>query len=129
MEACSRRLVVRHEPQRLITAWPHTLGFASSPQPTYCGGLKATLWCIDTTQLDARFAGRAFDHALLDELPEAVDPCGENGEFHTCVNAGPFFHHALSVECGDLVLRDSRFMYADIAPIVKATLNKHPPPA
>ncbi|MCB1560281.1 MAG: ATP-binding protein [Xanthomonadales bacterium] len=79
-----------------------------------CGGLKATLCCVDTTQLDARFAGRAFDHALLDELPEAIDPCGENGEFHTCVHAGPFFSFALDVRIGERVLRDGRFMYTDV---------------
>ncbi|MEZ5485557.1 MAG: ATP-binding protein [Lysobacteraceae bacterium] len=78
------------------------------------GGLKAALCCVDTTQLDARFAGRTFDESLLDELPDNVDPCGENGEFHTCVHAGPFFDQPLYVEPGEQVLRDQRFMYADL---------------
>jgi uncharacterized protein (TIGR00290 family) len=54
-------------------------------------GLRAQLCCVDTQQLDARFAGHAFDARLLDALPDEVNPCGENGEFHTCVSAGPMF--------------------------------------
>jgi len=78
------------------------------------GGLKATLCCVDTTQLDARFAGRAFDETLLDDLPNGVDPCGENGEFHTCVHAGPFFTQSIDIATGELPLQDGRFLYADI---------------
>lgn len=77
------------------------------------GGLRAQLCCVDTTQLDAGFAGRAFDHALLRELPETVDPCGENGEFHTCVSAGPMFDKPIAIERGGTVLRDGRFAYTD----------------
>lgn len=77
------------------------------------GGLRAHLCCIDTTQLDARFAGRDFDEALLAELPDAVDPCGENGEFHTCVSAGPMFAAPLDLQRGDIVLRDGRFAYTE----------------
>jgi uncharacterized protein (TIGR00290 family) len=77
------------------------------------GGLRAELCCVDTTQLDAHFAGRAFDAALLDALPDGVDPCGENGEFHTCVMDGPMFAHPLDLQRGDTVLRDGRFAYAD----------------
>src|SRR5690606_33867791 len=55
------------------------------------GGLEAALCCVDTQQLDGRFAGRAFDARFLANLPAAVDPCGEHGEFHTCVSAGPMF--------------------------------------
>jgi uncharacterized protein (TIGR00290 family) len=79
------------------------------------GGLRAHLCCVDTTQLDAGFAGCAFDAELLDELPAGVDPCGENGEFHTCVSAGPMFTAPIAVEPGETVLRDRRFMYADFA--------------
>lgn len=78
------------------------------------GGLRARLCCVDTQQLDARFAGRAFDAALLDELPPAVDPCGERGEFHTCAWAGPMFAAPLPVVPGDTVLRDGRFAYTDV---------------
>jgi len=78
------------------------------------GGLQAHLCCVDTTQLGADFAGRAFDQTLLDDLPDGVDPCGENGEFHTCVHAGPFFSRPIEVTLGERVLREERFMYADI---------------
>jgi uncharacterized protein (TIGR00290 family) len=77
------------------------------------GGLRASLCCVDTTQLDAGFAGRDFDAALLRDLPGTVDPCGENGEFHTCVSAGPMFAHPLRLERGKTVLRDGRFAYTD----------------
>ena len=77
------------------------------------GGLRAHLCCVDTTQLDARFAGHAFDAALLDALPSPVDPCGENGEFHTCVSAGPMFARPLNLTRGETVLRDGRFAYTD----------------
>lgn len=76
-------------------------------------GYRAVLTCVDTTQLDARFAGRAYDHALLDELPASVDPCGERGEFHTLVYAGPGFAAALPIARGASVLRDGRFQYCD----------------
>lgn len=77
------------------------------------GGLHTHLCCVDTTQLDAAFAGRAFDTVLLDALPTGVDACGENGEFHTCVHAGPMFAHPLHVRRGDTLLRDGRFAYTD----------------
>ncbi|TWT19232.1 adenine nucleotide alpha hydrolase [Luteimonas marina] len=77
------------------------------------GGLRADLCCVDTRQLDAGFAGRAFDHALLDALPGGVDPCGENGEFHTCVRAGPMFDAALALSRGATELRDGRFAFTD----------------
>lgn len=77
------------------------------------GGLRANLCCVDTQQLNASFAGRAFDAALLADLPSTVDPCGENGEFHTCVSAGPMFAAPIALEHGDTVLRDGRFAYAD----------------
>jgi len=77
------------------------------------GGLQATLCCVDTQQLDAGFSGHAFDVDLLDALPAHVDPCGEHGEFHTCVSAGPMFTTPLSMERGETVLRDGRFAYTD----------------
>ena len=80
------------------------------------GGLRAHLCCIDTRQLDARMAGRVFDESLLRELPAGIDPCGENGEFHTCVSAGPMFAAPLDLQRGDIVLRDGRFAYADFIP-------------
>lgn len=77
-------------------------------------GFRAILTCVDTTQLDAEFAGREFDAALLASLPAGVDPCGENGEFHTCVYAGPIFARPLRLHAGQRVLRDGRFQYCDV---------------
>src|SRR3546814_11909164 len=69
-------------------------------------GLRAALCCVDTQQLDASSAGHDFDSALLDALPEGVDPCGENGEFHTCVSDGPMFTAPLALSRGHTVLRE-----------------------
>lgn len=80
------------------------------------GGLRASLCCVDTLQLDPVFAGREFDAGLLRELPPGCDPCGENGEFHTCVRAGPMFSQPIALERGETVLRDDRFAYTDYAP-------------
>jgi uncharacterized protein (TIGR00290 family) len=78
-------------------------------------GFGATLVVVDTDQLDASFVGRRFDAVLLDDLPEGVDPCGENGEFHTFVDSGPVFAATIPVALGEL--RDEgRFVYRDILP-------------
>ena len=79
------------------------------------GGLKARLTCVDPKKLPETFAGRAFDAALLADLPHGVDPCGENGEFHTCVFAGPMFTHAIDVRLGEIESRDG-FVFADLLP-------------
>jgi len=76
-------------------------------------GLQARLSCIDTRVLDVSFAGRAFNRSLLDDLPTHVDPCGENGEFHTCVSAGPMFANALDLEAGEVVTREP-FVWTDL---------------
>lgn len=76
-------------------------------------GLRASLCCVDTTQLPASFAGRCFDLELLSELPPGIDHCGENGEFHTCVYDGPMFNQPIALTKGDTVLRDARFAYTD----------------
>lgn len=78
-------------------------------------GLVAHLTCLDPARLPRRLAGRRFDTALLDELPLGVDPCGENGEFHTCVTGGPMFGTALEIEVGEIVERDG-FVFADLVP-------------
>lgn len=83
------------------------------------GGVRAFLTCVDPKQLDASFAGRAFDEKLLAEVPASVDRCGENGEFHTCVVAGPMFSQAIAVEAGEIVERDG-FVFADLVPIAPA---------
>jgi uncharacterized protein (TIGR00290 family) len=77
-------------------------------------GHRAILTCVDTAQLAAEFAGRQFDHALLADLPTNVDPCGERGEFHTCVYAGPGFERALPLVARERVRRDGRFEYCDV---------------
>jgi uncharacterized protein (TIGR00290 family) len=80
-------------------------------------GLQAFLTCIDPKRLPRSFAGRQFDHAFLNDLPQDVDPCGENGEFHTCVIAGPMFHHPVAVVPGEIVERDE-YCFADLVPLV-----------
>ena len=77
-------------------------------------GFAARIVCVDTMQLDAAFAGRAFDEKLLSDLPAAVDPCGERGEFHTFVSYGPGFTSPVPHRVGEAVLRDERFMYTDL---------------
>ncbi|HEX3850800.1 MAG TPA: hypothetical protein VHW01_07520 [Polyangiaceae bacterium] len=78
-------------------------------------GLKARLTCVDPKQIAASFAGRSFDQALLDELPPEADPCGERGEFHTFVWAGPMFESPLAIRLGEIVERDG-FVFADLVP-------------
>ena len=80
------------------------------------GGVRAKLTCVDPAKLDASFAGRDFDEVLLRELPAGIDPCGENGEFHTCVYEAPVFSAALAVRTGEVVERD-RFVFADVLPV------------
>ena len=76
-------------------------------QAMIASGLEAFLATVDLKKLPAEFAGRKFDAQLLADLPEGVDPCGENGEFHTCVVAGPMFAHRLAVTTGERVERDA----------------------
>jgi uncharacterized protein (TIGR00290 family) len=80
-------------------------------------GFGARLVCVDTTQLSAEFAGRAFDEALLADLPAGVDPCGEGGEFHTFVWRAPVFAREIPIALGEVVLRDERFAYQDLLPV------------
>ncbi|CAN5795353.1 ATPase [soil metagenome] len=79
-------------------------------------GFRAITTCIDTEQLDGRFAGRWFDERLLAELPDGADPCGENGEFHTFVCDGPIFSYPVEIVPGELLLMDQRFLYCDLHP-------------
>lgn len=78
-------------------------------------GLQARVTCIDPRRLDSSFAGRAFDQAFLEELPPAVDPCGERGEFHTFACAGPMFSHAVPVTHTETIEREG-FVYAEMLP-------------
>lgn len=77
------------------------------------GGLKARVVTLDPKKLPRELAGNAFDEALLATLPAGVDPCAENGEFHTCVTGGPMFVNDLDVKTGDVVERDG-FVFADL---------------
>lgn len=86
------------------------------------GGLSAYLTCVDPRKLDPSFAGRRFDGQLLRELPSSVDPCGENGEFHTFASAGPMFAHDIAVSVGEVVDRDG-FVFADLLPAKTSPIN------
>jgi uncharacterized protein (TIGR00290 family) len=77
------------------------------------GGIEATLTCVDPRTMPRALAGRAYDARLLEDLPEGVDPCGERGEFHTCVTAGPMFATRISVDVGETVERDG-FVFTDL---------------
>jgi uncharacterized protein (TIGR00290 family) len=77
------------------------------------GGLRARLTCIDPRKLPREFAGREFDLELLRDLPEGIDPCGENGEFHSFVYDGPMFQSPIAIESGEVVERDG-FIFADL---------------
>jgi uncharacterized protein (TIGR00290 family) len=79
-------------------------------------GTRAKLTCIDTGKLDRSFAGREFDEALLAELPDEVDRCGERGEFHSFVYAGPMFTAVIPISVGETVVRD-QFVFADLLPV------------
>ncbi len=79
------------------------------------GGLEAVITCVDTRQLDARFSGRRFDAELVSELPSSVDPCGERGELHTFVCAGPMFSEPVRVRRGERHETDG-FVFTDLTP-------------
>ncbi len=83
------------------------------------GGLSAHLTCVDPRKLGREFAGRRFDASLLDDLPTGIDPCGENGEFHTFACAGPMFRENIPVAVGEIVERDG-FVFADLLPSAAA---------
>lgn len=78
-------------------------------------GLRALLTCVDPRKLDASFAGRRFDAGLLADFPSDIDPCGENGEFHTFAYQGPMFRSPIAIERGVVVERDG-FVFADACP-------------
>lgn len=79
-------------------------------------GFRAITTCVDTGSLDRSLAGRLYDRSFIEELPKGVDPCGENGEFHTFVFDGPVFSDPVGFEVGEKVLRDGRFYFCDLVP-------------
>lgn len=98
----------------LFPLWGRETG--SLAREMIAGGLEARLTCVDPRRLAPSFAGRPFDEELIAALPDGVDPCGENGEFHTCVFAGPMFSGPIPVAPGEVVERDG-FVYADLLPV------------
>ena len=80
-------------------------------------GFRAVVTCVDTEALNREFSGREYDSRFVSELPAVVDPCGENGEFHTFVYDGPVFHRRVGHTVGERVLRDNRFSFCDVLPL------------
>ena len=101
----------------IFPVWCPTLGVTTAElaRQMLTSGLCAHLTTVDPRHLDPSFAGRAFDAQLLANLPSTVDPCGERGEFHTFVSAGPIFSRTISVIPGETVERDN-YIYADLLP-------------
>jgi uncharacterized protein (TIGR00290 family) len=99
--------------QPLFPLWQ--MPTAALAREMIAGGLRAKLSCVDTQQLSQDFVGRDFDERLLLDLPGEVDPCGERGEFHTCVYSGPMFNAPIDLEAGEIVIRE-RFAFADFVP-------------
>lgn len=97
----------------LFPLWERDTGALS--REFIAAGFRATIVCLDPRALDASFAGRAYDERLLADLPVNVDPCGENGEFHTFVHAGPIFARSIACERGEVVQRNG-FVFCDLIP-------------
>jgi uncharacterized protein (TIGR00290 family) len=110
--------------QPLFPAWGLPTGELASDM--IASGLRAKLACVDSNQLSPDFVGREFDSDLLSELPRTVDPCGENGEFHSFVYAGPMFRKDLAIETGVIIRRDN-FVFVDLLPreLDGSTNNSH----
>ena len=111
--------------ERLATAGKRGLfplwgrGTAALAREFLDADFEATLVCVDPRALDSSFAGRRYDEQLLAELPPGVDPCGENGEFHTFVSAGPIFAEPIACRHGEVVERDG-FVFCDLIPTARA---------
>ncbi len=97
--------------QPLFPVWQ--IPTADLAQTMIASGLRAKITCVDPKALPAEFAGRDFDSEFLADLPSGVDPCGENGEFHSFVYDGPEFRRAMDVSVGEIVERDG-FVFADL---------------
>jgi len=95
----------------LFPLWGHDTGVLA--REFIAAGFQARIVSLDPRVLDASFAGRAYDEQLLAELPAGVDPCGENGEFHTFVHAGPIFSQPVACETGEVVEREG-FVFCDL---------------
>lgn len=111
VRAWREALLGRHGWHGVFPLWQQDT--AATARHFIAAGHRAVTVCVDTTQLDGRFSGREFDAAFVAELPAGVDPCGENGEFHTLSYGGPLFAAPLPLTRGASVLRDARFQYTD----------------
>lgn len=111
VRAYRERLLARVGLTGVFPLWGRNTGELA--REMLAGGLRAVIVCIDPAQLLESFAGREFDDRLLAELPPAVDPCGERGEFHTFARAGPMFRREIAVRRGEVVRRDG-LTYADL---------------
>ena len=114
IRAYREQLLARLDLQGLYPIWQRDT--AELAREFVALGFRAVLVCVDLRVLDRSFAGRAFDEHLLADLPPGVDPCGENGEFHTFVFDGPGFRHPVGVEPAD-VRDESTFAYCDLRAI------------
>lgn len=112
VRAYRESLLARHGMESVFPIWGQDTRLLA--RTFIARGHRAVVCRADTTQLDARFCGREFDHAFLLDLPSSCDPCGERGEFHTCLYAGPLFHEPVPLVGGACALRDGRFMCLDL---------------
>lgn len=99
----------------LFPIWSAASETAALARRMQSAGLRAIITCVDPRALDVSYVGRTFDAELLDSLPPGVDPCGENGEFHSFCYAGPMFKAPIEVETGEVVSRDG-FHFIDVLP-------------
>ena len=106
-------LLARHHMSGIYPVWGRDT--AEFVRAFLASGFQCAVVCVDPKKLDRRFAGRIVDEQFLAELPPAVDPCGENGEYHTFVFDGPSFRRPIEFTSGDIVLRDG-FWFADLHP-------------
>jgi uncharacterized protein (TIGR00290 family) len=113
IRAYRERLLAKHGMRGFYPLWGLDTG--ALIRDFIAQGFKAALVCIDPARLSPRFAGRVIDPALLADLPADVDPCGENGEFHTFVFDGPIFRAPVRFSFGERVCRDS-FWFCDLIP-------------
>lgn len=112
VRAYRETLLARHDFEGVFPLWGKDT--TSLARACVSSGHRAIICRVDTTQLDARFCGREFDDVLLSELPASCDPCGEHGEFHTCVYAGPLFAKPIPIARCARALRGGRFMGLDL---------------
>jgi uncharacterized protein (TIGR00290 family) len=113
IRAYRERLLAKHGMTGLYPVWGRDT--AKLIRDFMRQGFKTILVCVDPAKLDSSFVGRVIDEEFLSELPPGVDPCGENGEFHTFVFDGPMFKKPVRFSRGEVVCRDS-FWFCDLVP-------------